>query len=556
VDGVNPYTIFFDWLQMSILDSIKLKYPVMQKPIAVLSRYTDLRIGLLALIFLVGGMFVVTHYGESWDEKLRHDYAKRSLTAYISSQPGILADEKGPFYSMLSVVGSKLLRLVFTSMKPTHGWHIMTYLSFILGVIFFYRLSRRLVEPDPALAATLLFSTQPILWGHAFINPKDIPFMAFFLASVVLGLDMVDRFQARRQEPAQKFSLGTWLTRDGAVIAGVSLGLCSDIRTLGPASGLLVAVYFLSKAGLKAVPVLLKYLGVAALTIFLFWPYLWKAPLSIYLNSAARAMNFNWNGNVLFAGKEYPATVLPSSYLPTLFSLQLTETAWVLILIGFILAVIALARRAHVRMDLLLLGAWFLAPVGAAVILRSTMYDNFRQYLFALPPLFVLAGLALQAVWALVKQKMAWFALFVGLFLLPALYWNIRLHPYEYIYFNSLAGGTRGAYHNYEMDYWATSFKEDMEFLNKVAPYKATVAIGGPLDVAQIYARNDLKLVLDPVDPFSGVIPDYAVLTTRYFTDQKSYPNSEIIFQVTREGAVLSVVKQIEPDDPFRRPQE
>ena len=47
-------------------------------------------------------------------------------------------------------------------------------------------------ENGQRLAQLLLFSTQPLFWGHAFINPKDIPFMAFFLASVSLGLYMVD----------------------------------------------------------------------------------------------------------------------------------------------------------------------------------------------------------------------------------------------------------------------------------------------------------------------------------------------------------------------------
>jgi hypothetical protein len=42
------------------------------------------------------------------------------------------------------------------------------------------------------MGAVLLFSTQPLIWGHAFINPKDIPFMAFFLGSIALGFQMVD----------------------------------------------------------------------------------------------------------------------------------------------------------------------------------------------------------------------------------------------------------------------------------------------------------------------------------------------------------------------------
>src|SRR5687767_6568380 len=34
--------------------------------------------------------------------------------------------------------------------------------------------------------------TQPVLWGHAFINPKDIPLLSLLLLSVYLGLRMHD----------------------------------------------------------------------------------------------------------------------------------------------------------------------------------------------------------------------------------------------------------------------------------------------------------------------------------------------------------------------------
>ena len=43
-----------------------------------------------------------------------------------------------------------------------------------------------------AFAATLLFTAQPVFWGHAFISPKDIPFLSVFLVSLVLGLRMAE----------------------------------------------------------------------------------------------------------------------------------------------------------------------------------------------------------------------------------------------------------------------------------------------------------------------------------------------------------------------------
>jgi len=41
----------------------------------------------------------------------------------------------------------------------------------------------------------------------------------------------------------------------------------------------------------------------------------------------------------------------------------------------------------------------------------------------------------------------------------------VRLHPYEYAYFNSLIGGVRGANGKYMLDYWGLAFKQAADAL-------------------------------------------------------------------------------------------
>jgi hypothetical protein len=48
----------------------------------------------------------------------------------------------------------------------------------------------------------------------------------------------------------------------------------------------------------------------------------------------------------------------------------------------------------------------------------------------------------------------------------------IRLHPYEYIFFNRSFGGVRAALGRYETDYWGVSHKEGVDWL--IANYKLT----------------------------------------------------------------------------------
>lgn len=71
-------------------------------------------------------------------------------------------------------------------------WDFVNFIFFQIALVFLYCLAKRFLRPWMAFFVVVLFNTQPLIFGHAFINPKDIPFLTFFLASVTLGLYMVD----------------------------------------------------------------------------------------------------------------------------------------------------------------------------------------------------------------------------------------------------------------------------------------------------------------------------------------------------------------------------
>jgi hypothetical protein len=141
--------------------------------------------------------------------------------------------------------------------------------------------------------------------------------------------------------------------------------------------------------------------------------------------------------------------------------------------------------------------------------------------------------------------------------LLPGLYWDWQLHPYQYIYYNSLVGGVAGASSNYEMDYWGLSYKEGIEYINQVAPKNATVSFWGIYYLFSSYARHDLKIkwFSDPKDPgyAFNTVTDYAIISTQLNSDQVYFPDSKVIYRVQRAGAVLTVVKQVNKGDLIMR---
>jgi len=126
----------------------------------------------------------------------------------------------------------------------------------------------------------------------------------------------------------------------------------------------------------------------------------------------------------------------------------------------------------------------------------------------------------------------------------------ITLHPYQYVYYNRLAGGLQGAFRRYEMDYWATSYREAIEFLNNAAPKRSKVIVWGPDQVVRKFARKDLAIKeYVPEKPGGNENADYAIISTRYNKDLYLFPEGKTILEIGRGGAVLTVVKQLQEAD-------
>jgi len=341
-----------------------------------------------------------------------------------------------------------------------------------------------------------------------------------------------------------------YFTNIKVVEAGIFLGLCSSIRVLGPASGFLISIYLLLKRRRNAFPILLAYFVIAFITTYITWPALWDSPFNNYILSFSEAADFPWVGKVIFAGKEYSANALPRSYLPALISLQLTESTVLAFLVGLIVAAIGLTNRSIDRQKLFIITLWLFAPVIAVMVLQPTMYGNFRHFLFIVPPIFIFCSIGLQGIFERIKVFPAYVLLLIIL-VLPNIYWNVSLHPYEYVYYNNAIGGVRGAFRNYELDYWTTSYKEATEYINKVSPKNANVVVWGPNHIVERYARDDLNIQKyhqgDEKDTPPGT---YVIISTRLNKDIYLYPMATQLFQTGRDGAIFAVVKVLDPANP------
>ena len=507
---------------------------------------------LIAINVLVA-IFIFRHYGLSWDEPYFYKYADALGYAYSPREwtsgqfdlensygpSGTDHKTRGPAYLLLAREPVYLLEKF--GLDEASAWHLVNFLFFQLGVYFLYRLSTRWVKPSAALAASALFAWQPLLWGHAFINPKDPSFLTFFLGSVCLGFEMVDRWAGSSTGNKQKYT--------STILPAVILGITTSIRILGPLAGVLVGAYTLWRFGRQITKIILPFIQygfIAIIVMFITWPYLWQSPIANFIE-VLRFMSDNPTElPVLFGGEVFPAGALPRSYLPFMLLTTLTEPVWILFTIGFAIGLWKLIKQKEKNgvVSISLTLSWLIILVAYVILRRPSMYDGFRHFMFIVPPIFIVTSFAFEFL--LDKASISWLrASTILLILFPGILGIAQLHPYEYAYYNSFVGGTNTVFRKYETEYWLTCYKQAVEELNQQETEPADLYVHREAYIAAYYADSNIKtLELKGAlkDVRSG---DYILVSSRSNEDRKIFKEAPEIIQVTRGDAVFCVIKQI-----------
>jgi hypothetical protein len=161
---------------------------------------------------------------------------------------------------------------------------------------------------------------------------------------------------------------------------------------------------------------------------------------------------------------------------------------------------------------------------------------------FILPPLFLIAGLGLDWLLSRIRRPVFQY-LIVFLAVLPGLYANVTLYPYQYVYYNQLAGGLRGAYGQFETDYWHLAYREAQEYINENAGMNANIYAGGTKQNAQIFARPDLVFNAQGGKRLCCEGYDYVIVSTSENSDER-FAGIPTVFLVERDGMPLVYVKK------------
>jgi hypothetical protein len=297
---------------------------------------------------------------------------------------------------------------------------------------------------------------------------------------------------------------------------------------------------------------LLPTLLIAYAVMALVWPWSVVSPLNPLRALLYFSHFFEKPWKELFDGTLLSVADMPRSYVPKLFLLTMPEAFLALGPAGTLGALIAAANRTIAqerRAALLFLAVSALFPIVFTLVMRPAMYNGLRHFVFVLPPLAALGGLA--AAWLLdrigggtMRRALAATGLFALITIQPVTA-MIRLHPYEYTFFNAVAGGVRGADGHYMRDYWGLSLKQAaLALLDALAARGELATPAHPWKIAICGPQRPVRLALGkdyPTD-WQPQGAAFAISLNEFYCAKLSAP---VLAEIVRDGVVYARIYDI-----------
>jgi hypothetical protein len=447
----------------------------------------------VATIVVIAALVVIAlstfkDYAISNDEAVQHRYGELIISYYASG----FSDQSLFNFKNLYLYGGLFDVMVVTlshliPIDPHDLRHILCALIGIGAVGATAATARLIAGPRAAMFAAIGLSVSGAWYGAMFNHTKDIPFAAAMIGATQLLIRIARSVPLPRALDVAAFGL----------LVGAALGM----RVLGLLlviyAGLAIAIYvprpefgrrrFAIDSSLRLWPALV----LAYVIMILAWPWAALAPLNPIRGILAFS-EFQYSIRTVLAGQVYDMANAPRLYVPIYILIRMP----LLMLFGVALAIVftALPRTAAgakppPHRDIALLSLTVIFPLTCQVVFHGPAFTGLRHFLFVIPALTILASIGLDtALTALATRGRVTAA--GGLAVVTACFVSnavtlVRLHPYEYLFYNTLVGGLEGASRRYDLDYWFGSMPEALTQLESYLRRTASADTSPP---AQVYS--------------------------------------------------------------------
>lgn len=375
------------------------------------------------------------------------------------------------------------------------------------------------------LISAAMLASLPLWIGHAMFNIKDIPVASgytLYILALLLFFKAVLKNQGALIRTRYIFlaslglvlSIGTrpgiWPLMVASALAGGGVYVYCNLNRKSLKQDIR---FFIKSMSWIALPFVICFL-----VLLLIYPNAFRNMADALYDSAFRSARYDvWKGVSLSNGY-FHSQPPPIWYWPAWLSHQTPIAVFTLWLVGLSIAVctsLRLLRNNSLEITeqirvigLVMVLVQSLCGPLMSILLKSTVYDGTRQFMFIYPALSILGALGLFELYKLMNkliQKKIFLLLtnivvFVFIFLSPVVdQW--RLFPYVYVYMNEVAT-LRGVNGKWPTDYWRTSLralinKTEGNFVidcrGMAPPPKLNIT---PLTVPDIWVRqfpSDLK---------------------------------------------------------------
>jgi hypothetical protein len=276
-------------------------------------------------------------------------------------------------------------------------------------------------------------------------------------------------------------------------------------------------------------------------------PIFWHDPFGELVNALAQTSRYTlWKDNILFLGRSFPANNAVWNYLPVWIGITTPYLALFALVPGIIWMIYAVIQffaciihqkpeswRSKLTGEVLgwlAVAAWFFGPVLGAMVLHTVLYDGWRQMYFIFPAMVLIGvfGVMKTYDWAVKKVHSKQvlrviFSIILVIGILEPVVFLFQHHPFENVYFNSLAGDSRSLRSRFDLDYWGLSYKQAVDYIlaNDPRDYIEVSAVGP----ASLYVEYVLPAEQASRIRFSGIDrADYFMTNYRWHPADFPYP--------------------------------
>ncbi len=448
---------------------------------------------LLTLILLTAHLLIINDYGLTWDFHFHffsganffglkwQDVEPRKLP-YVEPDPrNTIRLPYGPFVQIVPFASWLLFYKNLNLLPYDVAYNLPIVITGVLGISVLYFFLAEAINWKIGLLAAIFLALTPRYFADIHNNMKDAPMAAVFALNMWILWRLVNYRRLK-----------------DLIFAAVAFALAFNTKI----NSIFIPAIFacwLMLLKIKKPKLELLYFFAAPAAAFLLWWFFWGDAIGQLKLAVSTFGSGADNIEVLLGGRWFCAGSTVPWYYPYWY---LAITTPIPILFFFFMGLMR-------SPSLLLL--WFFLPLTRYLLPKIAVIDGVRHFEEVLYPLTAIAAVGASSIVNRVATATVNTILFGGVvvWLVASV---IAYHPFQISYYNELVGGAKGAFGNYDLDYWGSSQKNAVEWLNRNAEKNASVTIVMAGNVAGLYLRPDL---LTHLNTQSYETSDFVVILNR-----------------------------------------